>query len=926
MNKNEKKLSIRNTVITVLVTVFFVAIIFIYYNMLYIEKKNNIIKNGEITAKEAAEKIDRYLSTNMDSVNLAAYTLDEMITDKRSDKAIEDYLVDLSTAVRSAVIENSTGLYGYINGRFFSGTRWTPPDDYVATERPWYTRPMEEPGKITILDPYTDVQSGNTMLALGKTLCDNVSVISVDVSLDQVQNLIEDAVKYGHSDIEMLLNDKGSVVAHSDENEIGKDYSREEGTLGAEIYDRLKKSGDYSFELFYNGNSYIVYVATIRDNWSCIAVKDATLVFSSLNSVLAETITVVIAIVAIISIIMSRSNRYLHMSARAIAANEAKSSFLANMSHEIRTPINAILGMNEMILRESDDRTILAYSENVKTAGKNLLGLINDILDFSKIEAGKIEIIPVDYKLSSVINDLINMIHNRAEDKGLLFSLNVSRDIPSVLNGDEIRINQVISNLLTNAVKYTEKGSVMLDIGYERIEDDPDSIMMTVSVKDTGIGIREEDMKKLFVQFERIEENRNRNIEGTGLGLSITKGLIEMMGSTLEVKSVYGLGSEFSFGIRQKVVSWEPMGDYREAYREHLSAMENNRERFIAPDAHILVVDDNSMNLMVFKSLVKKTGVKTDTASGGDEGIGLTLERKYDLIFLDHMMPEKDGIETLHEIRENTENPNYNTPTVCLTANAISGARDSYIAEGFDDYLTKPIDPDLLEGMMLKFFPDDKIVQSGSEDKESDGEEAGNTDVFKSLSGSPVDAEEGIKNSGSVDSYMALLKIFYESIEEKKEELERFYNDRDLSNYTIKVHALKSSARIIGAKGFGEEAQKLEDAGKAGDTAYINTHHEEFMKEYEGFSGLLSEVIKEYESDTGKPEADEYFVSAVFEEIKAAAEDMDCERLDSIFGEMDGYVIPKESAEIYKKLKDFSEKYEYRNITGLLSEEQEKQE
>ena len=925
MSTNEKKLSLRNKVIAVVVTVFFAGIIFMYYNMLYSEKRNNIIKNGEITAKETADQIDRYLSNNTDSVKLASYTLDEMITGKRTDSEIEEYLVDLSTAVRSAVIENSTGLYGYINGRFFSGTRWVPPEGYDATKRPWYTRPLEDPGEITILDPYRDVQSGNIMMALGKTLCDGVSVISVDVSLDPIQKIVEDAVAKGHSDMEMLLNDKGVVVAHSDKNEIGKDYHTEDGTFGAELIGKLWKNGDYFFEFIYNGNKYVVYVAEIRDGWSCVAVKDATLVFGSLNSILAETIAVVIAIVAIITIIMSRSNRYLHMSAKAMAASEAKSSFLANMSHEIRTPINAILGMNEMILRESDDQTILAYSENVKTAGKNLLGLVNDILDFSKIEAGKIEIIPADYELSSLINDLINLIHSRAENKGLIFSLNADQNIPRSLNGDEVRIKQIISNLLTNAVKYTEEGSVTLDIGYDRIENDPDSIMLNVSVKDTGIGIREEDRDKLFAQFERIEENRNRNIEGTGLGLSITKGLVEMMGSSLKVESVYGEGSAFSFSIKQKIADTAPMGDYEEAYREHLAAKDKYKVKFIAPDAHILVVDDNPMNLMVFKSLVKKIGVKTDTAGSGDEGISLTAKNKYDLIFLDHMMPEKDGIETLHELREDSENPNFDTPAVCLTANAISGARNRYIEAGFDDYLTKPIDPELLEGMMLKFLSDEKIVESNGTDDNEDTDDGEIPDVLKSLSGSLIDTGEGIKNSGTIDSYMALLKIFYESIDEKKEELERFYKERDLKNYMIKVHALKSSARIIGAKEFGEEAQKLEDAGKAEDVAYINTHHREFMEEYAGFYSLLSGVIEEYESDAGKPEADEYFIAAVFEEIKDAAEDMDCERLDSIFAEMDGYRIPDESAGLYRKLKDFSDKYEYRNITGLLSAEQAEQ-
>ena len=918
MIRNEKRLTIRNTVIAVLVTVFVVSIILFYYRMLYNEKRAGIIKSGELTAKESADHIDHYLSTNIDSIKLAAYTLDGMITEGRTDAEIQDYLVGQSTAIKNAVIENSTGLYGYINGRFFSGTWWVPPADYVATDRPWYTRPMEHPGEITILDPYVDVQSGNVMLALGKTLCDGVSVISVDISLDQIQKLTEDSVKSGNSDIEMLLNDKNVVVAHSDRAEIGKNYSEEDGTFGAELVKKLGNSDDYSFDLYFGGSSFVVYVAELQNGWSCIVVKDATTVFSSLNYILIITISVVIAIVLILSAIMRRSNRYLHMSARAIAENEAKSSFLANMSHEIRTPINAILGMNEMILRESDDNTILTYSENIRTAGKNLLGLVNDILDFSRIEAGKIKIVPVDYDLSAMIIDLKNLIHNRAEDKGLVFVMNVDKDIPSILNGDETRIKQIIINLLTNAVKYTEEGSVTLNIGFIK-EEDPDFITLKVSVADTGIGIRSEDRQKLFAKFERIEEKRNRYIEGTGLGLSITGSLLEMMGSSLTVDSVYGEGSTFGFDLRQRVVSREPIGDYEVSFRDRIGDSERYRESFTAPDAHILVVDDNPMNLMVFKSLVKQIHVITDTAGSGDEAVDMSAGAKYDIIFLDHMMPEKDGIETLHEIKSKADGPNLDTPFVCLTANAISGARQTYISAGFDDYLTKPIDPDALEKMMLSFLPAEKVRLRREDEEPSGNDEDKDHGIFAPLAGSEINAELGIKNSGTVDSYLSLLKIFLESIDENIELISGFYSDNDLQNYTIKVHALKSSARIIGAEEFGEEAQKLENAGKSGDSEYIRSHNDAFMERYESFKELLSGLFTVVDQEAEKPEADDDLMSAVMEEIGSAAEDMDCERLDSIFSEMEGYSIPDESRQLYGKLKEASERYEYRTILRLLN-------
>ena len=603
----------------------------------------------------------------------------------------------------------------------------------------------------------------------------------------------------------------------------------------------------------------------------------------------------------------------------AEAANRAKSDFLANMSHEIRTPINAILGMNEMILRESDDDTIITYSENVRTAGKSLLWLVNDILDFSKIEAGKIEIIYEDYDLSGMINDLINVVHNRAEEKGLLLETGINNDIPRILNGDEGRLKQIITNLLTNAVKYTEKGIIGFGVGFDRIEDDPDSIMLNVSVRDTGIGIKEEDMQKLFKQFERIEESRNRNIEGTGLGMSIAQSLLEMMGSTLKVESAYGVGSTFSFSVKQKVVSWDTIGDRRDSYMEHLSIRNRYRQMFTAPDAQILVVDDNPMNLMVFKSLIKQTKVKTDTADSGDEGIKLAAKNKYDMIFLDHMMPEKDGIETLREIRENPDDPNADTPIICLTANAISGARETYISEGFDDYLTKPINPEKLENMMLVYLPDEVIDMhsAGAEEGRAEDEKSIPEELEK-LRGDLIDVDAGLKNSGTPESYVDLLKIFYESVNEKTEELNRFYEENDFKNYTIKVHALKSSARIIGAGDFGEEAQMLENAGKAEDIDYIRSHHEPFIDEYLRIKDLLSEVLSGPESYISKPEADEDLMIEVFREIKEAAKDMDCERLDDIFAEMEEYRIPRDSRELFEELKDASEKYEYKTIIRLM--------
>ena len=595
-------------------------------------------------------------------------------------------------------------------------------------------------------------------------------------------------------------------------------------------------------------------------------------------------------------------------------ANRSKSDFLANMSHEIRTPINTVLGMNEMILREAEDDTILTYAENIRNAGTVLLGLINDVLDFSKIDAGKIEILPVEYDLSEVIRGLVNMIAIRADEKGLLLELDFDRDIPKHLYGDEVRVRQVITNILTNAVKYTRKGSIAFIIKYEICTDDPDSIMLNVAVRDTGIGIKSEDLPKLFSEFERIEEKRNRNIEGTGLGLSITKSLLELMGSSLQVESIYGEGSTFSFSLRQKVTDWEKLGDYEHYNNEDLGHRKY-RTKFTAPHARVLVVDDNRMNLMVFKNLIKQTLVTVDTAGSGDEGLQLAAMNPYDIIFLDHMMPKKDGIETLHELKEKTDGPNSNIPVICLTANALSGARDHYKAEGFEDYLSKPLDSSELEDMLMHYLPKEKLMDADQK-SEYGSEEAGGSlgEGLSALRAFGIDAESGIKNCGTLKEYLPVLKVFYESMDESSEELEEYYIKEAYEDYTVRIHSLKSSARIIGDFELGEMAQKLEDAGKAKDGLYIREHHKAFMDEYMRLKTPLSALFADKTPDETMPEADAKMMESVYEEIKEAAGAMDISRLEEILERMEGYTLPEAEAERWKKIRLAFDQFEYEDI------------
>lgn len=548
-------------------------------------------------------------------------------------------------------------------------------------------------------------------------------------------------------------------------------------------------------------------------------------------------------------------------------ANSAKSDFLANMSHEIRTPINSILGMNEMILRESEDASIRSYAQDIYSAGQGLLAIINDILDFSKIEAGKMEIVPVTYEVCSMLNDVTNMIGVKAKSKHLDFIVDVDTKLPSRLKGDPVRIQQILINILNNAVKYTNEGFIRLAVKQKSWN--KDMITIQIDVQDSGIGIKPEDKEKLFSSFQRFDLQKNRTVEGTGLGLAITKRLANCMGGEILLESVYGSGSTFTVTLPQQVVDFTPVGNFKERFEKFKQSEEKHQKTFTAPNAKILIVDDNAMNLHVAKSLLKQTMMQVSLCSSGKECLELLRSEHFDIIFLDHMMPDMDGIETLNAIKLLEKNCSAGSPVIALTANAIVGVKEMYIKAGFTDYLSKPIEGKVFEAMIQSYLPASMVIPVSKEiamnthhvEREVAPEFVNHSVESKSEVSQPeisqpeavseekndlINQEKGLVYcGGDMDTYKEIVQVYIDEAPENVKKLRDYLGGDDIKNYVIIAHAVKSTSLTIGAEGLSAVAKEQEFAGKEERIAELMEKHDTFLDLYMKVVEKAKEIVSE---------------------------------------------------------------------------------
>ena len=874
--------------ITIVLVVFGSSILlsFISYQRARTSLINQMEDNYAVAAQKYALELTSWVSTNATIIDtLAAEIAVNEISTKDYD-TFHNYLKNSNELLNKN---------GYVYDVYFTYPNNTMvcASDFIADgsvdfvhEREWYTTSALT-GELFYAAPYLDSDTHKPIITISKAVYSKgelLGVLAADIFVDVLVDMVREADVEENS-YAFLADQNMRMLVHPNPA-----YDYDDVPLGimdvpdapyGELVSYIQNGYDeMAFVKDYDGVTRGVAVAQMPNTgwYVCIATDKAALakgvgalvrgfVVATLVSILVGAV-IAIFLARVLDKLSRQEQEYRQEVLRlekqaADEASAAKSRFLADMSHEIRTPINAIIGMNEMILRESDSSDILGYSENIRQSGRNLLQLINGILDFSKIEDGKMEIIPVRYSVATQIAYLLNSVSERASAKGLELNFNVDPKLPSELFGDDTRINQVIVNLLTNAVKYTEKGSVTFTMEGRNRNPEDGTIVIFVEVKDTGIGIKDSDLPKLFESFERLDVVRNRHIEGTGLGMAIVTRLLELMGGELKVESKYGEGSAFSFELLQKIENDEPLGDYRAAIAD-IGDSPTYKEIFRAPDAHILVVDDTRMNIIVVESLLKTTGVKIDSALCGADSIELSRENHYDLILMDQRMPGMDGTEAMKEIRELEENKD--TPIICLTADVIRGAKEKYVSLGFDDYLTKPIEGDELEKMLLSYLPPEKVEITETMSSAGTTGMTGTTgmsgpagmteaigtsgkfheleELFKALEEIGVDTEAGIEFCAQDEHvYMTVLEAYVAEEKTKSQDIRECFIARDWENYGIYIHSLKSTSKTVGALELYKLAAELETAARSGDEATVMGMHDEVLDKYEKLVAAISDHI-----------------------------------------------------------------------------------
>jgi signal transduction histidine kinase/CheY-like chemotaxis protein len=797
-----------------------------------------------------------------------AQTVEGMLSADDTNEEILTYLRESNTRFNAArsPIPDFMKVYAYIRKEWLDGSGWIPPPEYVPEKRPWHIGAEKNNGGIFFSEPYVDAETGGMCISFSRQIFNHAGeaggVLAVDLRLSRITDRVRgqkiDGNGYG-----VLIDEKQTFIVHRNASLTGK--RMEEAGGDYPLLERLFRQGERISALRFtdtNGTDSIVFFRSVFNGWHIGIIIPRDSYYSEVYA-LAVVLCVLGGFLAVV--LSGLLVRALAQKMRSDEENLSKSSFLARMSHEIRTPMNAIIGLSELARREYGKPQALEYIVGIKSAGAGLLGIINDILDFSKLESGKLPIHPAPYATASLLNDTLAIIRARTAETPLALIVDTAPDIPCGMIGDAGRIRQILLNLLGNAVKYTNRGFVKFSASWEPVAED--TVRLTFVVEDSGIGIKRKDMPKLFEDFMRIDEKRNSRIEGTGLGLVIARSLCRSMGGDVAAQSEYGKGSVFTATLLQTVADEKPMGDIADAPSARAEAQ---CVTFTAPEAEVLVVDDFPSNLMVAEGLLLPYRVRVFTCLNGREAVALVRERPFDLVLMDHMMPEMDGVEATRAVREMREERCRTMPVIALTANAVSGMKEMFLANGFNDFLSKPIDLSRLDAVLRKWIPEGKrrntLPDGGQAPAPARAPETAFTATavagaaFTAIAGvdtaptatstagadAPLTALKGVDTAvgiarvgGSRKRYLDLLEAFRQDAEACFAPAAQPQDASSLRAFTTLVHAMKSASANIGANGLAQAAAVLEKAGREADMPVIRDKFPTFLEELSALTARI---------------------------------------------------------------------------------------
>ena len=820
--------------VVIVIAIFMVVTSFFFTSRI---ASRNITSYGEEVIMFSAETLTAYLRAHQATFEIVASSIEELYARGTDPERASAELARLASLILRNDEKYNGFLYIYaiIDGEFVHSYPGEVDWEYSPSTRPWYIGAYENNGQVFFTDPYISLDNNDLVMSLSRMLFDangvNFGVLAFDIQFELISDYVSDIhllnIGYG-----ALLDSELRVIVHIDESIFGLTLD----VLGfGELASRLR--GGYEFDAYrtvsFTGIDSIFFSRKLFNDWHIyigVPVQEFYQDANAMIYVLTGTGFVSTFLLCGILTFMYAAKK------RSDEASRLKSSFLANMSHEIRTPMNSILGMSDLLLNSRLPEREMRYVNDIHSSAHSLLSIINDILDMSKVEAGKLELSPVHYDFHALVDNVVSMFMLAAKRKGLEFRFEYFGEMPEAQYGDDIKLRQVLINICGNAVKFTESGYIEFKASILA-----DREIIIFKIKDSGIGIRKEDIPKLFQTFEQSKTEKNRYIAGTGLGLAISKKFIEMMGGSIGVTSEYGKGSVFTITV--------PLVEGKASEIRQNDSFDKEHS-ISAPDARILVVDDNDFNLRVAVGLLGLLGVNADTALSGKEAIKMIAEKEYDIVFMDHMMPEMDGIETAAEIRK-IKGRGEKLIIIALTANAVQGAREMFLTSGLNGFVSKPIEiPDLVK-ILIEWLPAEKVIHASEVSTEAikDSEEDLD-DFFLSLRDiKEINAEIGLhRMSGHKVMYRDYLLLFYEKLKESADKMQQFINAEEIENFSISVHAMKSSLASIGAASLANVSLRLETGSKEKDSEFCKA---EFPGYFERLMRLHEQLSVVFPADSG---------------------------------------------------------------------------